>query len=176
MAAWRRRRRRRKRRRRRAPPSAMSYPVPPPIEPMLAALKPDIPEGEGWLYEPKWDGFRAIVYRDGEDVHIGSRNKLPLARYFPEVVELCKAALPERCVLDGEIVIAGERGLEFEWLQLRLHPAESRVRKLAAEIPASFVAFDLIADERDRRAEPFATRRALLEGSIDARPDLFVTP
>jgi ATP-dependent DNA ligase len=155
----------------------MSYPIEPPVEPMLAALEREIPAGDGWIYEPKWDGFRAIIFRDGEHVHIGSRNQLPLERYFPEVVDACCRALPERCVIDSEIVIEGENGLEFDALQLRLHPAESRVRKLAAEIPATVVAFDLLAiGDRDLRAVPFVERRALLERNVEPIDEFFLTP
>ena len=143
---------------------------------MLAALQREIPTGEGWLYEPKWDGFRAIVFRDGDRVHIGSRNELPLERYFPEVVECVKRALPERAVADGEIVLPGENGLEFELLQLRLHPAESRVRKLAEEIPATFVAFDLLATDEDLRERPFEERRAKLVEMLKPQDRCFVTP
>src|SRR5947209_15534886 len=124
----------------------MKLPVMPPVKPMLAKSVKEMPQPDnvpgGVLYEPKWDGFRCIVFRDGDEVELGSRNERPLTRYFPEVVEALKSALPERCVVDGEIVIAGAEGLEFESLQLRLHPAESRVKKLSAEIPASFVVFD----------------------------------
>jgi ATP-dependent DNA ligase len=131
---------------------------------MLAKLARDLPEGDGLLYEPKWDGFRCIVFRDGDEVELGSRNERPMTRYFPELVESLKANLPERCVVDGEIVIATDHGLEFDALQLRIHPAASRVKKLAVEIPSSFVAFDLLAlDDRDLREEPFGERRALLE-------------
>jgi len=154
----------------------MSFPIEPPIEPMLAALQREIPRGDGWLYEPKWDGFRAIVFRDGDRVHIGSRNELPLERYFPEVVEVVKEAFPARVVADGEIILPGENGLEFELLQLRLHPAESRVRKLAAEIPATFVAFDLLATDEDLREQPFEERRAKLVEVLKPRDRCFVTP
>ncbi len=154
----------------------MAYPIDPPIEPMLAALKREIPRGDGWLYEPKWDGFRAIVYRDGDRVHIGSRNELPLERYFPEVVDVVKGALPARAVADGEIVLPGENGLEFELLQLRLHPAESRVKKLAAEMPATFVPFDLLATDEDVRERPFSERRRLLVEVLKPSDRCFVTP
>src|SRR3954452_2389191 len=130
----------------------------PPVKPMLAKATRELPLGE-YLYEPKWDGFRCIVFRDGDEVELGSRNERPLTRYFPEVVEAVKAALPERCVVDGEIVIAKDGRLDFESLQLRLHPAESRVRKLAAEIPAEFVAFDLLALGGDAHlTTPFGER------------------
>jgi len=152
--------------------------IEPPVEPMLAKLAEELPPGEGWLFEPKWDGFRAIVFRDGESVFIQSRDLRPLDRYFPELPPALRANLPARCVVDGEIVIAGPRGLDFDALQLRLHPAASRVAKLAAETPSSFVAFDLLAEgERDLRAVPQAERRARLEKALArARPPVHVTP
>ena len=143
---------------------------------MLAALQREIPRGDGWLYEPKWDGFRAIVFRDGDRVHIGSRNELPLERYFPEIVDTAKEALPEQAVADGEIIVPGENGLEFDLLQLRLHPAESRVRKLANEIPATFVPFDLLATADDLREQPFVDRRARLVEVLKPQDRCFVTP
>ena len=120
----------------------MDLPVMPPVKPMLAKPMPAIPEGQ--LYEPKWDGFRSIVFRDGDEVEIGSRNEKPMTRYFPEVVEAVLANFPERAVIDGEIVVIDRErnSLEFEVLQQRIHPAASRVRMLAAQTPASFVAFD----------------------------------
>src|SRR5919106_2456308 len=125
----------------------MTLPISPPLEPMLAKLEAQIPRGQGWVYEPKWDGFRAIVFRDGDDIHIGSRGRRPLHRYFPDILPSLKEALPARCVVDGEIVVVGRDGaLDFELLQLRLHPAASRVNKLAKETPAAFVAFDLLAE------------------------------
>ncbi|MEX2100566.1 MAG: ATP-dependent DNA ligase [Acidimicrobiia bacterium] len=155
----------------------MTLPVTPPVSPMLAKLTRELPVGD-FLYEPKWDGFRAIVFRDGDDVEIGSRNEKPLTRYFPELVETLRANLPERCVVDGEIVIATERGLDFDLLSLRIHPAASRIQKLAEEIPASFVAFDLLADGADDlRALPFADRRARLERALKkAKAPVLVTP
>src|SRR5215475_12953900 len=123
----------------------VELPVMPPVPPMLAKAVKSLPTGAGFLYEPKWDGFRCIVFRDGDEVELGSRNERPLTRYFPEIVEAVKAALPERCVVDGEIIVAVDGRLEFEVLQQRIHPAESRVRKLAEETPAEFVAFDLLA-------------------------------
>src|SRR5688572_11042563 len=127
----------------------MDLPVMPPVQPMLAKAVTEVPRPDavpgGLTYEPKWDGFRCIVFRDGDEVELGSRNERPLTRYFPEVVEAVKAAFPERAVVDGEIVVVSGDRLEFEALQMRLHPAASRVNKLAAEIPASFVAFDLLA-------------------------------
>jgi ATP-dependent DNA ligase len=139
----------------------------PPVKPMLAKAVHEVPRAPGLWYEPKWDGFRCIVFRDREEVELGSRNDRPLTRYFPELVDLLKAALPQRCVVDGEVVIVTEHGLDFESLQLRLHPAASRVRKLAQQTPASFVVFDLLAlDDRDLTAEPFAERRRLLERAV----------
>src|SRR5437764_4084786 len=121
--------------------------IAPPIEPMLAKLAEEIPVGGDVLYEPKWDGFRAIVFRGGTDVFIQSRDLRPLDRYFPELRDAFLTGLPDGCVCDGEIVIATPRGLDFDALQLRLHPAASRVAKLAQETPASFVAFDAIASD-----------------------------
>src|SRR6476659_4141001 len=131
---------------------------------MLSSAAAALPQGEGWLFEPKWDGFRTLVFRDGDEILLQSRDEKPMNRYFPELVAPLAAALPERCVLDGEIVIAGERGLDFEALLLRIHPAASRVKLLAAESPASFVAWDLLAvDDEDLRESPLSERRARLE-------------
>ena len=147
--------------------AAAGFPIEPPVEPMLAKLASELPPGDGWLFEPKWDGFRAIVFRSGERLYLQSRDLKPLGRYFPELESRLRARLPERCVVDGEIVIVGERGLDFDALQMRLHPAESRVRKLAAEIPTSFVAFDLLAeDDLDLRSRPQSERRARLEAGL----------
>jgi len=153
----------------------------PPVKPMLAKSVKGMPQPDdipgGVLYEPKWDGFRCIVFRDGEGVELGSRNERPLTRYFPDVVEAVKQALPERCVVDGEIVIEQNGRLDFESLQLRLHPADSRVRKLAAEIPAEFVAFDLLALGNDSLvAQPFSERRAMLEKNLTPTGNVHVTP
>jgi hypothetical protein len=115
----------------------MNLPVNPPILPMLAKRVSELPPGDGWIFEPQWDGFRTLVFRDGDEIFIQSRDEKPLDRYFPELIEPLKAQLPERCVLDGEIVIAHDGALDFEALQLRLHPAASRVKKLAGEMPAS---------------------------------------
>jgi ATP-dependent DNA ligase len=143
---------------------------------MLAKAVPEIPEGE-FLYEPKWDGFRSIIFRDGDEVEVGSRNEKPMTRYFPEVVEAVKAALPARCVVDGEIVVPIDGRLEFETLQQRIHPAESRVRKLAAETPAHFIAFDLLAVDNDSLMSlPFSERRSGLEAAITRTADVHVTP
>lgn len=156
----------------------MAFPIAPPIEPMLARLSDGLPDGDGWLFEPKWDGFRALVFRDGDALQLQSRELKPLDRYFPELAAPLRAALPERCVVDGEIVIAGPAGLDFEALLLRIHPAASRVRLLAEESPAALVAFDLLAlGERDLRATPFAERRALLEQAIPGTtPPVLLTP
>jgi len=156
----------------------VSLPVRPPVAPMLAKLARTLPPAEGMLFEPKWDGFRSIVFRDGDQVELGSRNERPLTRYFPELLDPLRAYLPERCVLDGEIVIAGEDGLEFEALLQRIHPADSRVQLLARTTPASFVAFDLLAlDDRDLRPAPFAERRAELERVLSsAKPPVHLTP
>jgi ATP-dependent DNA ligase len=145
---------------------------------MLAKPAAVIPQGQS--YEPKWDGFRSIVFRDGAEVEIGSRNERPMTRYFPEVVEAVKENFPDRAVVDGEIVIVDpeRNGLDFEALQQRIHPAASRVRLLAEQTPASFVAFDLLAlGDRDLTAEPFERRRAELEKALaDARPPVHLTP
>jgi ATP-dependent DNA ligase len=145
---------------------------------MLAKLARELPESEGLFYEPKWDGFRCIVFRDGEDVTLGSRNEKPLTRYFPELVVALKANLPDRCVVDGEIVIAGESGLDFDALSQRIHPAESRVELLARTTPASFVAFDLLAlDDADLQSKPYADRRKALEKALKkAKPPVHLTP
>jgi ATP-dependent DNA ligase len=139
----------------------------PPVDPMLAKLARQLPPDGDVLYEPKWDGFRTIVFRDGDEVELGSRNERPMTRYFPEVLDSVRATLPTRCVVDGEIVVAGPDGLDFDALQQRIHPAESRVRRLAAETPASFVAFDLLAlDDEDLRSMPLRRRRELLESAL----------
>lgn len=143
---------------------------------MLAKLQKDIPVGDGWLYEPKWDGFRGIVFRDGDRIYVGSRNDRPLDRYFPELVEELMQALPERAVVDGEIIIAGSKGLDFDALQLRLHPAESRVRLLARQTPVSFIAFDLLALGEDLRDRPLTERFAKLRSNLKTSNRLFVTP
>jgi ATP-dependent DNA ligase len=152
--------------------------VAPPIAPMLAKLADEIPAGGGFLYEPKWDGFRAIVFRGDDDVFIQSRDLRPLDRYFPDLHEIFLARLPAGCVIDGEIVIAGPKGLDFDALQLRLHPAASRVAKLAGEAPAAFVGFDLLAVAgRDLRDAPLGERRAQLEALLaNAEPPIHLTP
>jgi len=145
---------------------------------MLAKIASTLPEGDGVLYEPKWDGFRAIVFRGEDEVYIQSRELKPLDRYFPEVQAAALAQLPARCVLDGEIVIATRRGLDFDALQMRLHPAASRIAKLAKETPASFVAFDLLAaDGIDLRENPQVERRARLERLLSSvKPPIHLTP
>src|SRR5512138_1475471 len=157
----------------------MAYPIVPPVEPMLAKASDAIPSGDGWLFEPKWDGFRAVVFRDGASVYLQSRELKPLDRYFPELAAPLRDRLPERCVLDGEVVIAGAAGLDFEALLLRIHPAESRVRMLADQSPASYVAWDLLAlDDEDLRSAPQGERRSRLEAALGplAKPPIHLTP
>ena len=144
----------------------MDLPVQPPVSPMLAKAATKLPTGD-FFYEPKWDGFRCIVFRDGDEVELGSRNERPLTRYFPEVVEAVKESLPERCVVDGEIVVPREDRLHFESLLQRIHPAESRVRLLAEQTPAHFVAFDLLAVGDESLLEtPFEQRQARLRDGV----------
>ncbi|WP_375482797.1 ATP-dependent DNA ligase [uncultured Mycobacterium sp.] len=154
----------------------MELPVMPPVSPMLAKSVPNIPPGAS--YEPKWDGFRSICFRDRDEVELGSRNERPMTRYFPELLAACKAELPERCVVDGEIVIATAHGLDFEALQQRIHPAASRINMLADKTPAAFIAFDLLAlGEDDYTRRPFAERRAaLVDALADSGPLVHVTP
>src|SRR4051812_5394718 len=160
----------------------MDLPVNPPLSPMLAKSAKGVPDPakfeDGLLYEPKWDGFRCIIFRDGDEVILGSRNDKPLTRYFPEMLDPIRAMLPDRCVVDGELVVATDRGLDFDVLGQRIHPAESRINRLAVETPASFVAFDLIAlGDDDLRDTPFGERRRLLEGIFgDVTPPLHLTP
>lgn len=157
----------------------MRLPVMPPVSPMLAKAVTAVPgDPSGYSYEPKWDGFRSILFRDGDDVVLGSRNERPLTRYFPELVEAAQAELPDRCVVDGEIVIASGNGLDFDALQLRLHPAASRVQMLAQKTPASFIAFDILAlDEIDYRQDPFSERReALTRALTDDGTHFHLTP
>jgi ATP-dependent DNA ligase len=159
-------------------PNAKAFPIVPPIEPMLAKLADALPVGGSFLFEPKWDGFRAIVFRGGSDVFIQSRDLRPFDRYFPDLHEALLEKLPEGCVIDGEIVITTPQGLDFDALQLRLHPAASRVAKLAKETPASFVGFDLLAsDGQSRMAAPQSERRALLKRLLgDIGPPVYLTP
>jgi ATP-dependent DNA ligase len=156
----------------------MAFPIEPPVEPMLARLAEELPAGGGFLYEPKWDGFRAIVFRGGGEVFIQSRDLRPLDRYFPELHERLLERLPDGSVIDGEIVIATPHGLDFDALQLRLHPAASRAARLARETPASFVAFDVLAaGGEDLRAVPQRERRVRLETLLaDAAPPVHLTP
>jgi ATP-dependent DNA ligase len=157
---------------------ALHLPFDPPMEPMLAKAVDGLPSDEGWLFEPKWDGFRAIVFRDGDEIYTQSRDLKPLDRYFPELAEPFRAALPDRCIVDGEIVIAGDGGLEFESLLLRIHPAASRVAMLAETSPASFVAWDLLAlGDEDLRPVPQAERRSRLEAALGtSQPTVHLTP
>jgi ATP-dependent DNA ligase len=160
------------------PEPGLGTPFQPPVEPMLAKLSEGIPTGDEWLYEPKWDGFRTLAFFDGKQIYLQSRDSRPLNRYFPELVEGLPRALAGPCVLDGEVVVLTEQGIAFDALQLRLHPAESRARKLAAEIPASFVAFDMLADgDEDLRAAPLEERHRRLEAVMrGAEPPLLATP
>jgi len=156
----------------------VTLPVGAPVAPMLAKLTRELPRERGLFYEPKWDGFRCVVFRDGDDVTLGSRNEKPLTRYFPELVEALRREIPARCVLDGEIVIAGSRGLDFDALSQRIHPAEKRIRQLAESTPASFVAFDLLAhDDTSFMETPYVRRRKALEKLLrEARPPVYLTP
>jgi ATP-dependent DNA ligase len=155
----------------------MDLPVMPPVAPMLAKLTREMPVGD-YLYEPKWDGFRCIVFRHGDEVELGSRNERPLTRYFPDVVAAVLERLPSRCVVDGEIVIATPSGLDFDALQQRIHPAASRVNMLAERTPAAFVAFDLLAlEDADLRPAAFSHRRSALAGALEhSRPPIYLTP
>ncbi|MFT4623207.1 MAG: ATP-dependent DNA ligase [Myxococcota bacterium] len=154
----------------------MSFPLEPPIRPMLGKLARRFPTTDGLRFEPKWDGFRTLVFRDGDELYLQSRDGKPLARYFPELLDPLRAALPDRCVVDGEIVVARPHGLDFADLQLRLHPAASRVRTLSGELPASVVLFDLLADDINRCSERFADRRALLETAVRPNRTVRLTP
>ena len=132
----------------------MQLPVNPPILPMLAKRVAELPRGGEWIFEPKWDGFRALIFRDGDEVLIQSRDEKPLNRYFPELIEPLRRQLPKRCVLDGEVVVAKDGALDFDALQLRIHPAESRIKLLSQQIPASIVFFDLLAEGNRDLARP----------------------
>jgi ATP-dependent DNA ligase len=161
------------------PPASGDFPIPPPVEPMLAQLAESLPQAGDFLFEPKWDGFRAIVFRGGgSDLYLQSRDSRPFDRYFPELRQALLERLPEHCVVDGEIVIATPHGLDFDALQQRLHPAASRVEKLATETPASFIAFDLLAAEgRDLMAAPQRERRSALERLLSGvAPPVHLTP
>jgi ATP-dependent DNA ligase len=156
----------------------MHLPVNPPVLPMLAKRVEELPAGATWIFEPKWDGFRALVFRDGDEVLIQSRDGKSLNRYFPELLEPLCAQLPARCVLDGEIVVAKDDALDFDALQLRIHPAQSRVKLLSREIPASIVFFDLLSEgDRDLRSMAFADRRSMLESLLSSvAPPIHLTP
>ena len=156
----------------------MNLPFSPPLDPMLAKGAKALPTGDGWIYEPKWDGFRVLVFRDGDDLYLQSRGRKPLLRYFPEVRAPLLNALPPRCVLDGELVIAQSGALDFDALQMRLHPAGTRIEMLAETTPAQMVAFDLLAlGDEDLRDTPFAERRQRLEGLLaEVRPPIHLTP
>jgi ATP-dependent DNA ligase len=156
----------------------MHLPVNSPVLPMLAKRVEELPPGDNWIFEPKWDGFRALIFRDGDEVLIQSRDEKPLNRYFPDLLEPLQETLPARCVLDGEIVIVTDKGLDFDLLQLRLHPAASRVKMLAQQNPASFVFFDLLcAGERDLCREPFTERRRELQTLLSsASAPIHITP
>lgn len=156
----------------------MNLAVSPPLLPMLAKRVESIPEGAHWIFEPKWDGFRVLVFKDGDEVLIQSRDEKSLNRYFPELLPPLVAQLPARCMLDGEVVISRQGALDFDALQLRIHPAASRVKMLAASTPASVVFFDLLCEgDTDMREQPFQQRRARLEAILkDSSPPLYLTP
>src|SRR5213596_4266121 len=156
----------------------MRLPFAPPLAPMLSSAADALPDGQGWQFEPKWDGFRTLVFRDGYEILLQSRDEKPMNRYFPELLAPLGRALPERCVVDGEVVIVGAAGLDFEALLLRIHPAASRVKLLAAESPASFVAWDLLAlGDEDLRPLPLAQRRERLEQALaGAAPPVHLSP
>ena len=159
-------------------PPSLDLPIAPPIDPMLAKLARTVPLGEGWRYEPKWDGFRCLVFRDGDTVYLQSRNARPLNRYFPDIVEALAAALPQRVIVDGEIVVPDPGGgLNFDSLSQRIHPAASRVNLLAEQTPASFVAFDVLAVGDDVHVDdPFNQRRRLLEELLTTTDSVHLTP
>src|SRR5262252_5094871 len=147
----------------------MHLPVNPPILPMLAKRVSELPVDGSWIFEPKWDGFRALVFRDADEIFIQSRDEKPLNRYFPELLEPLRSTLPPRCVLDGEIVIVKDGELDFDLLQLRLHPAASRVNLLSKQTPASFVSFDVLCEgELDLRNQPFEIRRKRLQSLLSS--------
>jgi ATP-dependent DNA ligase len=156
----------------------MNLAVNPPVLPMLAKRVDDVPREGNFIFEPKWDGFRVLVFRDDDEVLIQSRDTKSLNRYFPEVIDPLRRQLPRKCVLDGELVIAREGRLDFDALQQRIHPAASRIRLLAGETPASFVFFDLLCKgDRDLRRESFQKRRAALESLLkSAKPPIHITP
>src|SRR5215467_12026828 len=156
----------------------MNLPVNPPLLPMLAKRVEELPAGEDWIFEPKWDGFRALAFRDGDEIFIQSRDEKTLNRYFPELLDPLRSTLPPRCVLDKEIIIINNGELDFDRLQLRLHPAASRVNLLSKQTPASFVFFDLLSqDDLDLRNEPFEIRRKRLESLLAfTQLSVYLTP
>ncbi|MGB9029147.1 MAG: ATP-dependent DNA ligase, partial [Acidobacteriaceae bacterium] len=156
----------------------MNLAVNPPLLPMLAKRVDEVPAAGDWLFEPKWDGFRTLIFKDGNEILLQSRDEKPLNRYFPELLDPLRAQLPSQCVLDGELVIAQNGRLDFDALQLRIHPAASRVKLLAQQSPASFVFFDLLCEgKHDLRSEPFEKRRAALESLlVTAAPPIHITP
>ena len=156
----------------------MELPLNPPILPMLAKRVSELPITGAWIFEPKWDGFRALVFRDKDEIFIQSRDEKPLNRYFPELIEPLRSQLPERCVLDGEIVLAKDGALDFEALQLRIHPAASRVKLLSEELPAAIVFFDLLSEgDRDLRSTPFQERRQEMESLLaSSNSPIHLTP
>jgi ATP-dependent DNA ligase len=156
----------------------MRLPVSPPLLPMLAKRVSALPQGDAWIFEPKWDGFRTLIFRHRDEVLLQSRDQKSLNRYFPELIAPLLAGLPQQCVLDGEIVVARDGSLDFDALQLRVHPAASRVKLLSEEVPASVVFFDLLCEgASDLRTQPFRARRARLETVLlKAKPPLFITP
>src|SRR5919108_5628484 len=156
----------------------MRLPFAPPLAPMLSSAADALPRGEGWQFEPKWDGFRTLVFRDGAEIMLQSRDEKPMNRYFPELIDPLAANLPKRCVIDGEIVIVGENGLDFEALLLRIHPAASRVKLLASQSPASFVAWDVLAlEDKDLRESALGERRETLERILrDASAPIHLSP
>lgn len=160
------------------PAVTLQSPFKPPVPPMLAKLSTELPEGDGWIFEPKWDGFRALVWKYGDELYIQSRDEKPLGRYFPELEVSLRRELPDRCVLDGEIVIATGDRLDFDALLLRIHPAASRVKMLADEKPSSYVAWDLLAwGDEDLRAVPQGERRTRLEAALaNVKPPVHLTP
>src|SRR5438477_9272302 len=163
---------------RRGIPWSVDLPVNPPVLPMLAKRVGELPADGDYIFEPKWDGFRALVFRDGDEILIQSRDEKPLNRYFPELLDSLRSALPARCVLDGEVVIVKENELDFDALQLRLHPAASRVKLLSQQTPSSFVFFDLLCmGDRDFRGQPFQERRRELEALLaSTAPPIHITP
>jgi ATP-dependent DNA ligase len=145
----------------------VDLPVMPPVSPMLCKPHSGLPPGDNWLFDPKFDGFRSIVFRDGDEIVMGSRNEKPLTRYFPELVESLRKSIPDRCVLDGEIIVSVDGVLDFDALSQRIHPADSRVRMLAEKTPAQFVAFDLLAlDDQNLMSTPLEHRRVMLERAL----------